>query len=264
MAASGIGPAAARPPRPFSRDRAQLKPRGGVGFCPGLIWAPQMRTVLGQTLGGKGGHGPDRRRRHRVPSRFLLLLSGPGELAGRHPSDRGVDTVGVVVPVRLRRPRLGVLESLKVVRVDVVAPGVLWNDPAWPLCCGVLAHARSALMPRTDMAFPSSPPVHCEPSSHRTRIPRIWSGASPPAAARTDCTALAGLAGGEDAGVPLAAEHAGDVEAAVACCATRRASRCTRARCWAGAACRFRRPSPPVAYQRRCEPLFARGCNMPH
>ena len=76
--------------------------------------------------------------------------------------------------------------------------GVLWNDPTWPFWCGVLTRMRSTLMPRTDMAFPSSPLVYYKPLSHRTRIPLIWSGDSPPAASRTGCTALAGLAeGGE-------------------------------------------------------------------
>ena len=37
------------------------------------------------------------------------------------PYDRGVDHVGVVISMRLWPPRLGVLEPLKVVRVDVVA-----------------------------------------------------------------------------------------------------------------------------------------------
>ena len=49
------------------------------------------------------------------------------------------------------------------------------------------------------MAFPSSLLVYCEPLSHCTRIPRIWSGDSPLTAFRTDCTALADLAEGEKA-----------------------------------------------------------------
>ena len=73
---------------------------------------------------------------------------------------------------------------------------VLWNDSTWPFCCGVLTHMRSTLMPRTGMAFLNSPLVYCEPLSHRTRIPLIWSGDGPPAASRTDCTALADLAEG--------------------------------------------------------------------